>query len=171
MCFANRMGSLMHAHISGIFSIVQLKRLVTGLDPGHFARHLQSVVDNYNKTRHRTIKMTPEDALGAIDPPSGAPAEEFVKVARLRETIKQNTAAAGMDNLNRVRKERAKLLPPLAAGDLVLVSAGPAKKKHSSSVGQYVNELADATLLWVHVFSEKIHNASSHAGGLRLRES
>jgi len=82
--------------------------------------------------------MTPVQALQAIEPEEGAPYDVWEKVATVRQQIRQNTAAMGVNNLTRVKAEFAKTLDSIGVGSFVIVCVEVPKKKHSPSHGKYV---------------------------------
>jgi hypothetical protein len=118
---------------------VQLKRVCSARGGGVWARYLEEVVSTYNRTFHRTIKMTPAEALKAAHPLPGSPPAAYIAAATLRHQIMDNTAKAGRYNLEVVARERAKVLEPLRIGEAVLVGVPRERKKHSVVTGKCVD--------------------------------
>jgi len=116
----------------------QIKKLILGSHPGHFSAHVAEVIANYNNTYHRTIRMTPLEALRALTPSRDAPPEAWRLAATVREEIRHNIARMGVQNLSRVKAEFAKTLELISVGDTVIVCVEVPKKKHSPSHGRYV---------------------------------
>lgn len=107
--------------------------------------------------------MTPTEAMRAVLPPNPK-AEDYVRVSRLRELIVSNITKSGTNNLARVARERGRHLPPLKAGDIVLLSSEKPQKLHSASVGMY------ALLVYTDLIKFGLANLLTrpYIGGLRL---
>lgn len=103
------------------------------------------VILEYNQSYHRTIKMTPLEALGRSADPRLSVKERLEHTKEVHERVIANTAAAGQYNLDRVRAERVKQLPALVLGEQVMVAAASKRKRHGTERG-YVNSLSNASL-------------------------
>lgn len=93
------------------------------------------IILEYNQSYHRTIKMTPLQALGRSADACLSIDEQQMLTKEVHERVIANTAAAGQYNLERVRAERVKHLPPLALGERVMVAATSKRKRHGTERG------------------------------------
>lgn len=97
------------------------------------------VIEDYNNTYHRTIRMTPHQARGYHPDPGATEAEREQWMKRVHKRVRDNLAQAGQRALYRAQKEARGKLPPVSVNDIVLVAASVKRKKHGVARGYAVN--------------------------------